>query len=87
MKFLRFGPLGQEKPGCVDAGGRIRDLSAHISDLTPETLTKTPLLPWVPWTLQSCRSWIRTCALALVWGCPEFLRSRAELCPARKGNR
>ncbi|MEC9400910.1 MAG: ureidoglycolate lyase, partial [Pseudomonadota bacterium] len=37
MKFLRFGPLGQEKPGCVDAEGRIRDLSAHISDLTPET--------------------------------------------------
>ncbi|CTQ46645.1 fumarylacetoacetate hydrolase family protein [Roseibium aggregatum] len=43
MKFLRFGPLGQEKPGCVDAEGRIRDLSAHISDLTPETLTKSTL--------------------------------------------
>jgi 2-keto-4-pentenoate hydratase/2-oxohepta-3-ene-1,7-dioic acid hydratase in catechol pathway len=34
MKLCRFGPVGQEKPGLVDAQGRIRDLSAHIADLT-----------------------------------------------------
>ena len=27
MKLLRFGPLGQEKPGLLDPEGNIRDLS------------------------------------------------------------
>ena len=35
MKLCRYGPRGQEKPGVVDADGRIRDLSAHLADLTP----------------------------------------------------
>lgn len=39
MKLCRYGPKGSEKPGLVDAGGRIRDLSAHVPDLTPETVT------------------------------------------------
>lgn len=34
MKLLRFGPVGQEKPGLLDADGRIRDLSAHVSDIS-----------------------------------------------------
>src|SRR5438067_1648372 len=38
MKLCRFGPLGQEKPGIVDANGAIRDLSGVISELTIETL-------------------------------------------------
>jgi len=45
MKFLRYGETGQEKPGLLDADGNIRDLSAHVSDLSgavlsPETLAK-----------------------------------------------
>ncbi len=45
MKLLRYGPAGQEKPGILDAEGRIRDLSAHVADidgaaLTPEGLAK-----------------------------------------------
>ena len=39
MKLLRFGPVGQEKPGLMDAEGRIRDLSAHVDDIAGETLT------------------------------------------------
>jgi 2-keto-4-pentenoate hydratase/2-oxohepta-3-ene-1,7-dioic acid hydratase in catechol pathway len=39
MKLLRYGPQGQEKPGLVDADGHIRDLSAHIADLSGEVLT------------------------------------------------
>ncbi|KQM62738.1 2-hydroxyhepta-2,4-diene-1,7-dioate isomerase [Sphingomonas sp. Leaf17] len=39
MKLCRFGTAGAEKPGLVDADGRIRDLSAHIADLTPATVT------------------------------------------------
>jgi 2-keto-4-pentenoate hydratase/2-oxohepta-3-ene-1,7-dioic acid hydratase in catechol pathway len=39
MKLLRYGPRGEEKPGLLDGNGAIRDLSAHIADLTPETVT------------------------------------------------
>ena len=39
MKLLRYGPVGQERPGIVDADGRVRDLSGVIADLTPETVT------------------------------------------------
>ena len=38
MKLLRYGPKGQEKPGTVDAEGRIRDLSGVIADITPDQL-------------------------------------------------
>lgn len=39
MKYLRFGPVGQEKPACLDAQGQIRDLSGLIADFTPTTVT------------------------------------------------
>jgi 2,4-didehydro-3-deoxy-L-rhamnonate hydrolase len=38
MKLVRFGAPGAEKPGIVDAQGAIRDLSAHVTDITGETL-------------------------------------------------
>ena len=38
MKLLRFGPKGAEKPGIVDAGGRVRDLSGKVEDITPASL-------------------------------------------------
>ncbi|MGL4635323.1 MAG: fumarylacetoacetate hydrolase family protein [Beijerinckiaceae bacterium] len=38
MKFLRYGPVGQEKPGVLDASGRIRDLSGLVDDITPEVI-------------------------------------------------
>jgi 2-keto-4-pentenoate hydratase/2-oxohepta-3-ene-1,7-dioic acid hydratase in catechol pathway len=34
MKFVRFGAAGAEKPGVLDKDGAIRDLSAHIPDLS-----------------------------------------------------
>ena len=43
LKLLRFGPLGEEKPGLLDAQGRIRDLSAHIDDIGPATLSDKAL--------------------------------------------
>jgi 2,4-didehydro-3-deoxy-L-rhamnonate hydrolase len=39
MKLVRFGPAGQEKPGLIDANGRIRDLSAHMRDLAGDELS------------------------------------------------
>ena len=38
MKLVRFGAPGAEKPGLVDAQGAIRDLSAHVKDITGDTL-------------------------------------------------
>ena len=38
MKLLRFGPPGRERPGLLDAQGRIRDLSSIIADLSGSAL-------------------------------------------------
>lgn len=43
MKLLRYGPKGQEKPGLMDATGTIRDLSAIVSDITPDVLSPAGL--------------------------------------------
>ena len=39
MKLLRHGPAGSEKPGMLDAEGKIRDLSAHVKDLDGSALS------------------------------------------------
>ncbi len=39
MKLLRYGPKGHEKPGCLDADGNIRDLSAHTGDFSGDTVS------------------------------------------------
>ena len=43
MKLLRFGALGAEKPGIVDAGGNIRDLSGIVDDIAGEALSDAGL--------------------------------------------
>src|SRR3978361_62420 len=45
MKLVRYGALGQEKPGLIDKSGQLRDLSAHLKGLdgaayAPESLPK-----------------------------------------------
>lgn len=61
MKLLRYGPAGQEKPGLLDAEGRVRDLSGVVADVAGAVLlpaeldrlraidpTSLPLVPGVP---------------------------------------
>lgn len=43
MKLLRVGDVGQEKPAILDANGIIRDLSAHIGDLSGDNLSDEAL--------------------------------------------
>jgi 2,4-didehydro-3-deoxy-L-rhamnonate hydrolase len=43
MKLVRFGAPGAERPGIVDAQGAVRDLSAHITDITGDTLDDATL--------------------------------------------
>jgi 2-keto-4-pentenoate hydratase/2-oxohepta-3-ene-1,7-dioic acid hydratase in catechol pathway len=58
MKLLRFGPIGQERPGLLDAADRIRDLSSivedhdmdlrsltHLRKLTTQSLDRLPIVP------------------------------------------
>lgn len=62
MKLLRYGPAGQEKPGLLDAQGRVRDLSAVVPDVAGNVLLPAQLaalraldpisLPLVPGTSQ-----------------------------------
>ncbi|MEQ5777347.1 fumarylacetoacetate hydrolase family protein [Thalassospira sp. NFXS8] len=40
MKLLRYGLVGAEKPGLLDANGTIRDLSGVIADLDPSTISQ-----------------------------------------------
>ncbi len=39
MKLVRYGKPGKEKPGLVDAAGKLRDLSEIIDDIDGETLS------------------------------------------------
>ncbi|MFC1673331.1 fumarylacetoacetate hydrolase family protein [Pseudomonadota bacterium] len=43
MKLLRFGPLGHERPGILDAEGRARDLSGQIDDIAGAVLSDETL--------------------------------------------
>jgi len=38
MKLLRYGEVGSERPGLLDADGTIRDLSAHVADIAGTVL-------------------------------------------------
>ena len=43
MKLLRYGPVGGEKPGVLDRHGEIRDLSAHVPEITAASLQPAEL--------------------------------------------
>jgi 2-keto-4-pentenoate hydratase/2-oxohepta-3-ene-1,7-dioic acid hydratase in catechol pathway len=43
MKLVRYGRAGAEKPGLVDANGRIRDLSDHVADVNAAALSPASL--------------------------------------------
>jgi len=38
MKLVRYGPPGREKPGVIDADGKLRDLSKKVKDIDGEAL-------------------------------------------------
>jgi 2,4-didehydro-3-deoxy-L-rhamnonate hydrolase len=62
MKLVRFGPPGREKPGIIDANGRIRDLSGVVPDIAGNVLgakSLAKLRKIKPETLPSVRSGVR----------------------------
>ncbi len=87
MKLLRYGPVGAEKPGILDARGNLRDLSAHVPDiagavLTPEGLDKLRALnpeslPVVTGLRASVPAWLAPASsFASVSTTPTMLPSR-----------
>ena len=75
MKLLRYGPVGQEKPGVLDAQGRVRDLSGVIEDLAGVAL--------LPAQLDRLKA-LDLHTLPLVTGTPQ-LDLRLGPCVARTG--
>ena len=63
MKLVRYGQTGREKPGLIDAEGKLRDLSQVISDVTPEHLSDKALAKLAR---------IKTATLPLVKGKPRM---------------
>jgi 2-keto-4-pentenoate hydratase/2-oxohepta-3-ene-1,7-dioic acid hydratase in catechol pathway len=43
MKLVRYGNPGKEKPGLIDADGKLRDLSGSIKDIGPAQLSDAAL--------------------------------------------
>jgi len=43
MKLVRYGPAGKEKPGLIDADGKLRDLSRKVKDIDAKTLAPAEL--------------------------------------------
>ena len=43
MKLVRYGATGGEKPGLIDASGTLRDVSAHVADLSGAELSDTTM--------------------------------------------
>jgi 2,4-didehydro-3-deoxy-L-rhamnonate hydrolase len=43
MKLVRYGNPGKEKPGLIDAEGKLRDLSSVVPDIGPAQLGATAL--------------------------------------------
>ena len=43
MKLVRYGNPGKEKPGLIDADGKLRDLSKVVGDIGPEQLSSKGL--------------------------------------------
>lgn len=42
MRFARYGEPGQERPGILDAEGRLRDLSGVVPDIAGDVLVNLP---------------------------------------------
>src|SRR5258707_15001415 len=43
MRLVRYGPAGKEKPGLIDADGKLRDLSKKVKDIDGATLAPAEL--------------------------------------------
>ena len=43
MRLVRYGEIGQEKPGLMEKSGQLRDLSAHLKDFAGDAFSPASL--------------------------------------------
>jgi hypothetical protein len=43
MTLVRYGPAGREKPGLIDADGKLRDLSRKVKDIDGNAISPSSL--------------------------------------------
>ena len=68
MKLVRYGAIGRERPGMIDAAGRIRDLSKIVSDIADDTLSPKSLAKASQTQCQgTARRFVASDALAPAW--------------------
>ena len=88
MKLVRYGAPGREKPGMLDAQGRIRDLSKIVPDIAGEALSPKGLAKMRKLKLDKLPLVRRHAALGPCVGeRRQFHRHRAQLCRPRRRNR
>jgi 2,4-didehydro-3-deoxy-L-rhamnonate hydrolase len=63
MKLVRYGKIGKEKPGLIDADGKLRDLSGVVGDIDATQLSSKALAKLKK---------IKTANLPLVKGSPRY---------------
>lgn len=63
MKLVRYGKPGKEKPGLIDADGKLRDLSGVLAGIGPDQLSSKALAKLAK---------VKTGKLPLVRGNPRF---------------
>ena len=63
MKLVRYGKPGKEKPGMIDADGKLRDLSGVLAGIGPDQLSPKALAKLAK---------VKTAKLPLVRGNPRY---------------
>ena len=81
MKLVRYGPAGKEKPGLIDADGKLRDLSRKVKDIDAATLAPAKLRELAKLDVEAACRWSRASRAsgACVGGVVEVRRDRPQL--------
>ena len=87
MKLVRYGAIGQEKPGLIDKSGQLRDLSAHVKDLNGEAYAPASLAKLAGLDRQASRRRRQAPARRARDRHVEIRRDRPELYRPCQGNR
>ena len=88
MKLVRYGPAGKEKPGLIDADGKLRDLSRKVKDIDGATLAPAELAKLRKLdTKQAAAGEGQAAPGPVRRDAVEVRRDRLELHRSRQGNR
>ena len=88
MKLVRYGPPGKEKPGLIDADGKLRDLSRKVKDIDADTLAPAKLKELAKLDVRTAAAGQGPAASRrLRRGAVQVRRDRPQLRRSREGSR